>query len=533
MRTKNLSTYKNLQSATAILFYLVLAKLLIHFLTMSEYGFHRDEFLYLAMGERLDWGYLEVPPSIAYMAQLSRLFFGESLFAVRMQPVLSGALMVLFTGLLAREFGGKRFAQFLAALAVLISPAYLRSNMLFTPVVFDQLYWLLGAYLVVKAINSGDNKFWLAFGVLSGIALLNKYTMLLFGFGMLFGLLLTSERKMLQTPAPWQAAAIAFCIFLPNLIWQYVHGWPVVDHMQALGKHQFVHVQSLGFLVMQFLMNLFTAPIWILGIYFYFSKTGEPYRAIGWIYLVALIVLLLFSGKAYYLLPAYPLLFAGGAVIFENFFQAARQRSWLKPALVSGMIFGSAIFIPYGVPILPVNRMVQYMDFMANKIGLSEPLRWENGQIHDMPQEFADMFGWENQVKTVADVYRQLTLGEQAQCLILASNYGEAGAINYYRKQYDLPKAISFNGSYFLWGPGAPIVCAVDEDIKKAPAVSGDILITIGIPEKALTAYYHQVELAAIITHQYARENNVPVFICRGAKFSPEELWPKLSKFRF
>ena len=343
MHLKTIFPREQLISANYILAYLVLLKLLIHFFTMSEYGLHRDEFLYLAMGERLDWGYLEVPPSIAFMARFTRAFLGDSVFAIRLLPVISGAFIVLLTGLMARELGGGRFAQGLAALAVVVSPAYLRSTMLFMPVVFDQLYWVAGAYLTIKILKSGEDKWWLVLGVLSGIALMNKYTMLLFGFGLFIGLLLTPQRRMLLCPSPWQAALIALCIFMPNLIWQHIHGWPVFEHMQALSKHQFIHVQSAGFLLMQFLMNLFTAPVWILGIHFFlFSKAGKPYRVIGWIYVTAITVLLLFSGKAYYLLPVYPMLFAGGAVLFEKHLASAK-RFWLKPALISVILFGNII----------------------------------------------------------------------------------------------------------------------------------------------------------------------------------------------
>lgn len=505
-------------SDNAILGYLALLKLLLPLLTSGEFEFHRDELLYIAMGNHLDWGYLEVPPGIAVVAAIVRELLGDSIFAVRFFPALAGAAMVILCGLMARELGGGRFAQVLAAVVFIMSPAFLRSNVLFQPVSFDQFYWTLGAYLVIRLLKKDNLKLWLALGAICGIGLLHKYTMLLFGFGLLVGFIATPERKRLLTPGPWLAAALALLVVLPNLIWQYHRHWPLFEHLSALSRYQLAHVEPAGFVLMQILMCFLAFPVWMIGLGFLlFSGEGKPYRVLGWLYVAVLGVLMLLSGKAYYTLPAYPMLFAAGALAIEKYVRQ-RQRGWLKVALPAFIILGNAGTLPYGIPILPIEPFQNYARFMAQKFGLSEPLRWESGRLHTLPQDYADMLGWENQAAEAARVYHRLSPSEQSRCAILASNYGQAGAIDYYSSKYRLPKAISYHGSYYLWGPGD---------------ATGEILVTIGIDAKDLQPYFSEVQPAAIITHPFARENDVPINVCRNAKMTLQEIWPQLASYRF
>jgi 4-amino-4-deoxy-L-arabinose transferase-like glycosyltransferase len=511
-----------LKSDLAVLLCLAALKLLTHFLTNDQYGYHRDELLYIAVGEHPALGYIEVPPFIAVAGKFSRWLFGDSLFAIRFFPAVSGALMVLLTGLMARELGGGRFAQILASLAIVLSPAYLRSNTLFQPVPFDQLFWVLGAFLLVMIFKKERLDFhqsgWLWLGAAVGIGMLNKYSMLLFCFGLLGGLLLTPQRKILLTRWPWFGALLALLIFLPNLIWQINNDWPFLAHMQELSASQLVNVSPAGFLLGQLLMNISTFPIWLAGLGYYFlSKEGKTYRVLGWIYVAIFLLLLLLSGKDYYLLPAYPMLFASGALAIERAI-TQRKLNWLKPAIVTFMIVNSIVPIPYGLPLLPIETFSKYAQFMAQNAGLSGPLRWETGRIERLPQDYADMFGWEEQVATVAKVYHRLSSEEQSRCVIFAGNYGQAGAIDYFGHAYGLPKAVSVNGSYYLWGPGDR---------------SGEITIIVGVDREDLEGLFDDIELAATITHEWARENNLPIYLCRGPKITLQEFWPRLKIHQF
>lgn len=508
---------ENLLSDIAILIYFALFKLLLHFLTNTNYGFHRDEFLYIDMGNHLSWGYLEVPPNIAVFAKISHFIFGNSVFGYRFFPALTGAVLVFVTGLIVRELGGRRFAVSVAALCVIFSPAFLRVNTLFQPVCFEQLYWTLGAYLLVIIIKRNDQRLWLAMGLLIGLGLLNKYSMLFFAFGVGIGLIASSHRKVLLAKWPWLAALIALLIVLPNLLWQASHGFPFFEHMKVLRETQLVNVRPIDFIIGQFLLNgLISTPIWLIGLYFFlFSKPGKAYRPIGWIYLSTMIVLLVLGGKTYYLLPTYPMLFAGGALFLERLI-AARQWNWLKPVAI--IISINLLTIPYGLPILPIKTAEKYFRYMAENLGIWGPLRWEDGKIHTIPQDYADMFGWENQVAEVAKVYHNLTPEEQLKCTIMGGNYGETGAINYYSAKYNLPHAVGVNGSYYLWGPGK---------------ISGGIMIAVGIPKEYLQSYFKDIELAAVVSHKVAREGEIRVYICQHPNTTLQELWPQLGRYRY
>ena len=337
----NLFSLRTWSGDRAVLIYLSLISLLIHLFINSEFGFHRDEFLYIALGEHLDWGFLEVPPLVAVIAFVSRLIFGHSYFAYHFFPALAGAATVYFTGRTARELGGNRFAQILAACCVLASPAYLRSSSLFQPVVFEQLLVTVFVYCAVRLLKTENMKWWLAVGGVIGIGMMNKYSMLIFCLGLGAGLLVTPARKMLGSRWPWTAALIAVMIFLPNLIWQYSQNWPIFEHLQKLKETQFVHVSPMGFLIGQMLMNLFSLPVWLAGIYFFlFSKQGRSFRMLGWIYAVPVVILLAASGKDYYLLPVYPMLFAGGACLISSSAWIA-QRSWIRISMAGSSFEGA------------------------------------------------------------------------------------------------------------------------------------------------------------------------------------------------
>ena len=502
----------------AILVYLASIKLLIPLITSPDFVFHRDEFLYIALGQHLDWGYLEVPPSIAVVANISLYLFGDSLFAIRFIPALTGALTLLLTGLIARELGGGRFAQILAAVAYLFSVVYLHINLLFQPVTFDLFYFVLGVYLFIRILKMDEPKIWLLLGVVTGLGLLNKYSMLLFGFGAAVGLLLSPHRSFFRNKWLWLSVLIALVIWLPNLVWQHYQGWPFFEHMRVLSERQLTNVEPTTFLLVQVLMNFYATPIWLIGLYFFLlSGDGKLYRPIGWMYISMLIALLFLSGKVYYLAPAYPMLFAAGSVAIEKFIKRT-TRNWLKPVIIGFVITGSSTLIPVGVPLFSVETMIRYFDFGAKYMGMAEALRWETGELHELPQDWADMLGWQEQVARIAETYHSLSVEEKEGCAIFASNYGEAGAIDYYGKRYGLPKSISSSGSYWLWG---------------YRDYNGEILVTIGSDKEDVFSFYEKVEPGAVFNYPHARESGVPIYIARSPKISLEELWRTLEQYRY
>ncbi|MCK6622931.1 MAG: glycosyltransferase family 39 protein [Calditrichaceae bacterium] len=534
----------------ALLAFLALAKLLIHFYTNGSYGLHRDELLYLAMGEHLSWGYLEVPPSIALFAKLTQWIGGDSLFAIRFFPALLGSLVVLLTGLMVWEFGGNRFAMLLAGVAVIIAPVYLRAHTLFQPVAFDQFYWTLGALVLILLIRKGEGTtsggdapltgerqsagpwfpanltaspvkyHWTLIGIICGLGLLNKYSMLFWIFGFCAGLLLTPLRRQFLTPWPWIAGGVAFLLFLPNLVWQIGQGWPFFEHLGKLNEYQFSNLRRADFLLGQILiMHPAAFPVWFLGIlYFFQKKTARPYRVFGWMYLAIAALLLIFNGKHYYLAPMYPVLFAGGAIYIDRFLRKKRWY-WMKPCIITILLLSGIFLAPYGLPLLPVEYLEHYAQFLAKHAGLEAPLRKESGEPGKIPQDFADMFGWEEKVAAIAEIYHALPAEQQAECALLAGNYGQAGAIDFYREKYRLPAAVSFHSSYYLWGPG-------DQP--------GTTAISLGIPLEGLKRYYRSIKLMDMVKHDYVidSENNLPLYLCRHPQKTLPEIWPDLRGFR-
>lgn len=304
------------RSALAVLVALAGVKLMLHLLTSDAYGYFRDELYYIACSNHLAAGYVDQPPlSIAVLA-LVRRALGDSLPAIRLAPAIAGAALVLLTGLLARALGGGRFAQGLAALAVLVAPVYLAMHSFFSMNAFEPLLWAGAAYVLVRLAQDGDPKLWLLFGALVGVGLENKHSMLFFGCGAVVALLLTPQRRWFATKWPWLAGLIACIIFLPNLLWQATHQWPTLEFLRHAQAYKNYPVSPVEFIGQQILtLQPVTLPIWLAGIaYCLFSASGRRVRFLGWIYVVVFVVLLAEKGKAYYLAPAYPMMLAAGAV---------------------------------------------------------------------------------------------------------------------------------------------------------------------------------------------------------------------------
>ena len=498
----------------AFALYLSAAKLLLHFLTNGGYGYFRDELYYLACGEHLDWGYVDQAPLIAVVARLQRAALGDSLFALRFLPAVAGAALVFITGLLTRELGGRRFAVLLACVCVIVAPAFLAVHTILTMNAFEPLFWTLGAYLVARALKTGDARLWVWFGVVMGLGLENKHSTLVFGFAVVAGLLLTTARRFFLSKWLWVGGLVALLIFLPNILWQVKYGWPTVEVLRNADKNQNLPISPLDFFKGQLLLtHPLTFPVWAAGLCFYlFTRAGRRFSALGWAYVVMFVLMVVLRAKVYYLLPVYPVLFAPGGVWIESLFArlAERRRVWLrlKPASVALLVAGGALLAPLALPVLPVETFIRYQ----RALGLEAP-RTEKLRLAELPQHYADMFGWEEMTEQVARVYNSLPPEERTRCAVFARNYGEAGAIDFFGGRYGLPKAIGKHQNYFLWGPRD---------------YTGECVITVGERERDVRKSFDQVELAATITHPYAipHENDLPVYVCRKPKRPLKEIWP-------
>lgn len=438
----------------------VVIKIVLNLFAIGHFGFQRDELLHLALGDHLDWGFKEVPPFIALLAKISTTIFGDSVFATRIFSTIFSGLIIWFTGRMVIEFGGGKFGIALACLAIIFSPAFAASGYLFQPVVFDQLWWLLTAYLVVRYINTSNTSYIYLLGVVTGIGLLTKYTMAFFAFAIIVALLFTKQRKVLWSKHVLFAGLIALLIFLPNIIWQFRHHLPLVTHMKKLRTEQLEYIKPSDFIKQQLLVNGIALFVWLPGLLaLLFSSKLARYRFLALAYILIFVFLLEMNGKSYYIFGAYPMLFAAGGYFFEQ---------WLKPKQVAFraitlllLTLPNLILLPLALPILSLNETLAV--FKA----LHFSPKWEDQKEHPLSQDYADMFGWDEIGEKVVKAFKSLTPDQQKHAQIYADNYGEAGAVYHYGKQYNLPEVASLNSSFTLWAPdslSARYIIYVDDE---------------------------------------------------------------------
>ena len=429
----------------AVLSGLALVKLALHFATIDGYGYFRDELYYVASTDHLAWGYVEHPPLSIALLWLSKSVFGDSLFAVRLLPALAGATTVVLTGLLARELGGERGAQLLSGLAVLVSPYFLAIGHFFSMNVFDALFWVALCLLATRILQRSERKLWLAFGLVAGLGLLNKVSVGFLGAGLVMGLALTRERRWLASPWLWGGGLIAAVVFLPHVVWQIEHGWPILEFQANARASKNMPLSIPEFATQQVLMgNPVMLPLWLAGLGALLASTRfASVRALGFAYPVLFAVFALTNGKSYYLAPVYPLLYAAGSVFIEPILARA---AWRTPVVVGLVALISVPVVPFGLPILPPEDLVAW----SRTIGLSAPAM-EIGERPALPQTFADEHGWEELVDTVERVMQSLPKEERASALVFATNYGEAGAIDVLGKGRDMPAVVCGHNSYWDW----------------------------------------------------------------------------------
>jgi hypothetical protein len=496
-----------------IVFWLAGVKLAFHLIIIQGYGWFRDEFYYIACGERLDWGYVDHPPLVAVVAATTRHVLGESLIAFRLPAALSGAATVVIAGLLAQELGAGRFGQGLAALAVLVATIYLPLHHILSMNAWEPLLWAGVSLFVLRGLDRGHVREWLCAGVLAGIALQNKHSMLFFGFALLVGLLLSPARRALLTRGPWLMGLTAAAIFLPNIIWEMRHGWPTLEFMQHARAHKNVALPAAPFVIQQVLvMNPVNAVVWVTGLAWLLGATSaRGWRFLGWGYLTLLTLLVATGGKDYYLAPYYPMLFAAGGVAIERW-TAAGGRRLVRVGLPAAMLLVGALAAPLAAPVLPVDAYVRY----AEATGI-EPAPSERHEAGVLPQFFADMFGWHELVGEVARVAGTLPAADRARAVIVTRNYGEAGAINFLGRGAGAPLAISGHNNYWLWGPG--------------PA-SRDVLLILGGRREDHDECGSLVQGGTVACGNcMPYENNQPIWVCRDLTVSIEEAWKAAKSF--
>ncbi len=496
------------------------AVLLAHLATLTGYGYFRDELYYLACANRLALGYVDHPPLSVALLWLVRHLAGDSVTAIRLLPALAHATTVLVTGRIAVRLGGGAFAASLAMLGSAVAPELLGSGSVYSMNALDVLAWTVAAWLVVGLLDPTTPHprlgGWVWLGIVLGLGLLNKISVLWLGFGLAAGLLLTQHRRRLVEPGPWVASAIALLAFLPYVTWQIQNGWPTLEFIRHATADKMAGAAPLDFLAAQVLgMHPLTLPIWLGGLVFYLAcAAGRPWRPLGIAYLTVLGLLIVNEkSRAGYLAPAYPMLFAAGGVFFASL-RPLRHAAW-RSITLAALALGGIATAPFALAVLPVERYLAY----ARALGI-EPGTEERKEVGVLPQFFADMHGWDALVDEVERVYSSLAPDERAHAAVFTSNYGEAGALELLGRRHGLPPTWSGHNNYWLWGP---------------PQVEPTVLIVL-VPDESrerLEALCASVEQAGRVECGPCMpyENDRPVFVCRGARRTLAELWPDLKHF--
>jgi 4-amino-4-deoxy-L-arabinose transferase-like glycosyltransferase len=491
---------------------LALASLILHLLANGHYGFSRDELYFIVCGSRPDWGYVDQPAVVPLLAAWSHALFGDSVLGFRLLPALAMAATVALTAEFTRLIGGGRFAQWVAGTCVLLGPIFLIQGVMFSTDMFQPLTWLGLGWVLVRLEQTGDERWWLAFGAIAGFSLNTKYLIAFYLAALAIGLLATPQRRSLLRPWVYLGALLAGVMVLPNVLWQYAHGLPFIELGKAASGGKNVAMSPASYFVQQI---MFTGPIaaivWIAGLW---AGIARARLAVARAFPIAwLILLLLFDashGKASYLSAIYPTLLGLGAARIEEWVQNAVARG---TALAAVAVVG-ALAAPLTLPILPLDTFLRYQKATGITLSAGEHLA-----LGALPQYYADMFGWREMAAKVAAVYESLPPQDRARAVFFGSNYGEAAAIDVFGRRLGLPPAIGGHNNYYLWGPRGH---------------DGSVMIIIGGDTKQYAVLFRSFEVAGRITTPYAMpyETNQPIYVLRGLKDPLAKVWSKVKHYQ-
>ena len=484
------------------------------------YGYFRDEMYYLLCGRHLAWGYVDHGPIVALQARASELLFGRSLAGLRLLSALAGAARVFLTGILCWALGGRRPAQGLAMLGVLLVPMYLGIDSVLSMNSFESAFWMLSLLALILVERSGVGvsqqglrRLWLLFGVSAGVGLLNKPSMTFFLVALLVALILTPQRRILASRWAIAGILVMIVIALPHLLWQIHHHWPTLEFLENGRRgNKNIQLSPLAFTIQQVLT---TGPllllIWGAGLVHLLRRGSVRWLSLTFILFFALMMAL--HAKDYYVSPIYPVLFAAGGIAWETHFAGRRlvaaNRAFAFPVFETMLLLLAIVFLPLSLPLLPPAQWLAY----TKAIGLDHRNgNSENNPSGPLPQFYADRFGWQEEVDQVMRIYSALPPDKKKITGILCSNYGEASAINFLGR--GLPFAISGQNNYFLWGP---------QDY----SFDSMILIEDSTPEH-LSHFFDSVQLVGKMGTTYSMPfEHKNIFLVHGRRFDPAALWPQ------
>ena len=493
-----------------ILWALILIKFILQYLLIDPvYELHRDEFLHLDQARHLAWGYTSVPPLTSWISWII-LQLGNGVFWVKFFPALFGALTLLVVWKTVEELKGGWFALLLGAISVVFS-SLIRFNMLYQPNSLDILAWTLLFYTILKYINSENSKWLWYAGITFAFGFLNKYNIVFLLIGLLPAILITEHRTIFRNRQFYYAMSLATLLVLPNLIWQYMNGFPVFKHLEELARTQLVNVNRFDFLKEQLLFFMGSLFVILAAfVAFVIYKPFRKYRIFGWSFLFAIGLFVYLKAKGYYAIGLYPIFLAFGAVYLEQIL-SGKKIKYLRPVILALPIL---MFFPMLKVAFP-NRTPQEIGQHAQQYKDFGLLRWEDGKDHALPQDFADMLGWKERARKVDSAYVQIS--DPVHTLIYCDNYGQAGAINYYSKIKNIG-AVSLNADYINW-------FRLDKEIRHVIRVkeifdNGEELI-VSQP------YFESVYRFDEITNEFARERGTTIYMLKKSKVNVNEILQK------
>jgi hypothetical protein len=481
---------------------------LIHLLVINNLEYHRDELLYFSLGQHPAFGFATVPPMIAWIAWLMQNTIGYSLFAVRLLPALLSGVLVILTAAIAKELGGSSYSRILAGIGVVISGFVLRTFSLYMPVHIDVLFWTIIIYIVIRYINTSSDKLLIWFGLIAGLSFLNKYLIGILFFCLLIVIVFTSYRKIFQNKYFWLGIVCGIIVFLPNLIWQIVNGLPVINHMSELERTQLSHVDRFSFLSDQLIMPSWASVLTVAGLmYLLINKGAIKYRFLGFVTILVIAVLFILKGKGYYTIGVFPFLIAAGAVSYDQWL----KKRWMKIVFPLTLVLLTLPILPLGLPVFKSQGLVSYFKNLGDKYGIEIGRRFEDGSIHSLPQDYADMLGWEELTAIANKAYQMID--DKKASFIYCENYGQAGALTIIGKKYGLPEAVSFNESFRYWIP-----------LEFSPEITSVLYINDELGED-VESLFGKITLVGRISNPDAREYGTAVYLCQYPKTSFNAFW--------
>ena len=469
----------------------------------GRYGYHRDELYFLASGRRLAWGFVDQPPLTPALARLSEILFPDSLVALRLWPAFMVGGLVVVTSLTARELGAGRTGQIAVAVCAACTPGFLLAGHLLSTETFDLVAWAVTTLLVIMIVRRGEPRLWLVVGVVVGVGLENKWSIVFLVGGLLIGLLATPEQRVLRTP--WFAAgvAVALVMWIPNLLWQADHGWPQIDMVRVIQADSLDLGSTIAWVPLQILITgLLPAIVWIAGLLRILGNPeGRPYRFVGIAYVALAIVFAVSAGdKSYYVAGLYAPLYAAGAVPVERWL--SRHRGGIaRPAAVVALALTTFLLLPGVVPVLPVTALA-------------------DSSINDLDPEIGEQVGWPDLVHQVARVWHRVPPAQRSSAIILTTNYGEAGAIERFGPGVGLPQPYSVHNNYWWWGP---------------PPSDTRVAIIVGWWSASYAGrFFGSVSRAGTIRNAFGVDNDeegAPIWLASDPRRPLPEMWPEMRSY--